>query len=102
MTRNPCMRLSLSRVQGVFAPPRIALLLCALTFSQVSSAQNASTLAQERYNMPRIPQRGSGQIATAVAAWSARTDRTSAMALALKDEVMRHWVDAEALRHAVS
>jgi len=57
-----------------------------------------STLAQERYNMPRIPQRGSGQIATAVAAWNARADRTSPDALALKDQLMRHWVDAEALR----
>jgi alkylation response protein AidB-like acyl-CoA dehydrogenase len=57
-----------------------------------------ATLAQERYNMPRIPQRGSGSIATAVAAWMARDDRTSADALALKDQLMRHWVDAEALR----
>ncbi|HXY92134.1 MAG TPA: acyl-CoA dehydrogenase family protein [Acidimicrobiia bacterium] len=57
-----------------------------------------STLAQERYNMPRIPARGSGPIAVAVAAWQARADKTSAGALALRDRVMQHWVEAEALR----
>ena len=40
------MRLSLSLAQRVFVRPRIAFLLCALTFSQMSSAQNASMLAQ--------------------------------------------------------
>jgi alkylation response protein AidB-like acyl-CoA dehydrogenase len=57
-----------------------------------------ATLAQERYNMPRIPNRGSGAIATAVAVWQARADQTSADALALKDRLMQHWVEAEALR----
>ena len=36
-----------------------------------------ATLAQERYNMPRIPNRGDGAIAVATAAWCARADRTS-------------------------
>jgi type II secretory ATPase GspE/PulE/Tfp pilus assembly ATPase PilB-like protein len=40
------MGFSLSFAQGVFAPPRIAFLLCALTFSQMSSAENAWMLAQ--------------------------------------------------------
>jgi alkylation response protein AidB-like acyl-CoA dehydrogenase len=57
-----------------------------------------STLAQERYNMPRIPNRGSGAISIAVAAWQARVDKESPVALALKDRLMRQWVDAEALR----
>jgi alkylation response protein AidB-like acyl-CoA dehydrogenase len=57
-----------------------------------------ATLAQERYNMPRIPRRGSGAIATAVAVWQARADQTSAEALALKDRLLQHWVEAEALR----
>jgi alkylation response protein AidB-like acyl-CoA dehydrogenase len=57
-----------------------------------------STLAQERYNMPRLPSRGSGAIATAVAVWRARPDKTSADARALKDRLLQHWVDAEALR----
>jgi len=57
-----------------------------------------ATLAQERYNMPRIPRRGSGAIATAVAVWQARADQISADAIALKDRLMQHWVEAEALR----
>ncbi len=57
-----------------------------------------STLAQERYNMPRIPARGEGAIAPAVRAWQARTDRTSPEARVVRDELMRHWVDAEVLR----
>src|SRR5260370_36576651 len=46
VTRILSMRLSLSLAQKVSAPTRIAFLLCALTFSQMSSAQNASVLAQ--------------------------------------------------------
>jgi alkylation response protein AidB-like acyl-CoA dehydrogenase len=57
-----------------------------------------STLAQERYNMPRIPGRGSGMVASVVAAWQRRTDTTSDAARVLKDELMQHWVDAEVLR----
>jgi alkylation response protein AidB-like acyl-CoA dehydrogenase len=57
-----------------------------------------STLAQERYNMPRIPNRGEGAISIAVEAWQARDDKTSPDALALRDHLMQHWVDAEVLR----
>jgi alkylation response protein AidB-like acyl-CoA dehydrogenase len=57
-----------------------------------------STLAQERYNMPRIPGRGEGAIAGVVEVWQARTDKTSPEALALKDRLMEHWVEAEVLR----
>src|SRR6516225_2188838 len=46
VTRIISMRLSLSLAQRAFVPPRIAFLLCALTFSQLSSAQNDSMLAQ--------------------------------------------------------
>ncbi len=57
-----------------------------------------ATLTQERYNMPRMPNRGDGAIGMVVAAWQARADKTSPVAVALKDQLMRHWVDAEALR----
>jgi alkylation response protein AidB-like acyl-CoA dehydrogenase len=57
-----------------------------------------STLAQERYNMPRIPERGSGSIALAVKTWQARANKTSADARAVKDRLMQHWVAAEVLR----
>jgi alkylation response protein AidB-like acyl-CoA dehydrogenase len=57
-----------------------------------------STLAQERYNMPRIPNRGEGAISIAVEAWQSRDDKTSPEALALRDHLMQHWVDAEVLR----
>jgi len=56
------------------------------------------TLVLERYNMPRIPGRGEGPIAMAVDAWNRRADKTSPSALALKDLLLRHWVDAEVLR----
>ncbi len=56
------------------------------------------TLVQERYNMPRIPNRGDGQIATLVRAWNERADKTSATAAALKDRLMHCWVDTEVLR----
>ncbi len=57
-----------------------------------------ATLTQERYNMPRIPNRGDGAIGMVVAAWQARDDKTSSEALALKDQLLQHWVDAEVLR----
>jgi len=57
-----------------------------------------STLAQERYNMPRVPNRGSGPIAGAIAAWERRADKTSPAAMVLKDQLMQHWVATEALR----
>jgi alkylation response protein AidB-like acyl-CoA dehydrogenase len=53
---------------------------------------------QERYNMPRIPNRGEGQITALVRAWGARSDKSSATALALKDGLMRCWIEAEVLR----
>jgi alkylation response protein AidB-like acyl-CoA dehydrogenase len=56
------------------------------------------TLVQERYNMPRIPNRGEGQIAALVRAWNERADKTSATARALRDALMRCWIDAEVLR----
>src|SRR5262249_28876706 len=56
-----------------------------------------STLAQERYNMPRIPERGSGSIALAVKTWQARAGKTAADAGALKNPLMRHRVAAEVL-----
>ena len=57
-----------------------------------------STLAQERYNIPRLPNRGDGAIAIAVAAWQRRSDTTSNEARVLKDQLMQHWVAAEAMR----
>ena len=56
------------------------------------------TLVQERYNMPRIPNRGEGQISAVVRAWEQRADKTSATARALKDRLMQHWIEAEVLR----
>jgi alkylation response protein AidB-like acyl-CoA dehydrogenase len=57
-----------------------------------------ATLAQERYNMPRIPNRGDGVIAGVVSAWQAREDKTSPEALVIKDLLLQHWVAAEVLR----
>jgi alkylation response protein AidB-like acyl-CoA dehydrogenase len=56
------------------------------------------TLVHERFNMQSSPERGSGAIAGVVAAWRARADKTSKSAVALKDQLMRHWIDAEVLR----
>ncbi len=56
------------------------------------------TLVLERYSMPQTPGRGEGAISVAVAAWQARPDQSSAAALALRAELMRHWVDAEVVR----
>ncbi|HUZ10828.1 MAG TPA: acyl-CoA dehydrogenase family protein [Acidimicrobiales bacterium] len=57
-----------------------------------------TTLMAERYNMPQIPARGAGPIGLAVGLWSAREDKSSAQALALRDRLMEHWVDAEVVR----
>jgi alkylation response protein AidB-like acyl-CoA dehydrogenase len=61
-------------------------------------AVSRHTLAAERYNLPRIGGRGEGTIGLAVAAWKARTDRTSPWAQALRSELMQHWVDMEVVR----
>jgi alkylation response protein AidB-like acyl-CoA dehydrogenase len=61
-------------------------------------AVSQHTLVFERYNMPQMPGRGSGPIATIVEAWHARGDKTSPAALALRGELMRHWVNAEVVR----
>jgi alkylation response protein AidB-like acyl-CoA dehydrogenase len=61
-------------------------------------AVSQQTLVQERYNMPRIPNRGEGAIALAVAEWQSRTDKSSPAARALKDRLMRHWIELEVLR----
>jgi len=61
-------------------------------------AVSQHTLIYERYNMPRPPGRGEGPIAPVMEAWQARADKTSPAAIALKAELMRHWVDAEVLR----
>jgi alkylation response protein AidB-like acyl-CoA dehydrogenase len=61
-------------------------------------AVSNTTLMAERYNMPRVPDRGSGPIGTAVSIWNERADKSSPHARALRDELMRHWVDAEVLR----
>ena len=56
------------------------------------------TLVFERYNMPEVPGRGQGAVGAVVQAWQERADRTSPAALALRDELMRHWVEAEVVR----
>jgi alkylation response protein AidB-like acyl-CoA dehydrogenase len=61
-------------------------------------AVSQHTLVHERYNMPRTPTRGEGPIARAVAAWTARSDKTSSSARAVRAGLMRHWVEAEVLR----
>jgi alkylation response protein AidB-like acyl-CoA dehydrogenase len=61
-------------------------------------AVSQHTLVYERYNMPQVPARGEGRIAMVVKAWQARGDKTSPTAVALKAELMRHWVDAEVVR----
>ncbi len=57
-----------------------------------------TTLMAERYNMPHIPERGSGPIGLAVSIWQERADKSSPYAAALRDELLGHWVDAEVLR----
>lgn len=61
-------------------------------------AVSQHTLVHERYNMPRVPARGEGPIARAVAVWRARPDRTSASGRAVRAALMQHWVHAEVLR----
>ena len=61
-------------------------------------AVSQHTLIAERYNMPEVAARGGGPIGAAVDAWCARHDRTSPAALALRAELMEHWVAAEVLR----
>ena len=56
------------------------------------------TLVQERYNVPRIPNRGEGQISAVMRTWEQRADKTSDTARALKDRLMQHWIEAEVLR----
>ncbi len=54
-----------------------------------------TTLMFERFNTGDELPRGGGAIATAMGAWSQRADTTSAVASALKDRLMRCWIDAE-------
>jgi alkylation response protein AidB-like acyl-CoA dehydrogenase len=61
-------------------------------------AVSQHTLVHERYNMPRVPNRGEGHIAGAVAAWNARPDKTSPGARAVRAELMHHYVQTEVLR----
>ena len=61
-------------------------------------AVSQHTLVYERYNMPQGLRRGEGAISLAVDAWQKRGDKTSSPALALKAELMRHWVEFEVLR----
>jgi alkylation response protein AidB-like acyl-CoA dehydrogenase len=56
------------------------------------------TLVFERYNMPQMSTRGEGPIAGIIDAWRARSDKSSPAALALRAELMRHWVSAEVVR----
>jgi alkylation response protein AidB-like acyl-CoA dehydrogenase len=56
---------------------------------------STTTLAQERYNFMAPPSRGSGPIATSVRLWSERADKTSAAAMAMRDRLVRLWIDAE-------
>lgn len=61
-------------------------------------AVSQHTLMAERYNMPQISGRGEGMIGLAVEAWLTRPDKVSPTAIALKEELMRHWVEAEVVR----
>jgi alkylation response protein AidB-like acyl-CoA dehydrogenase len=56
------------------------------------------TLVFERYNMPQTSGRGEGPVAAILEAWAARSDKTSPAAIALRAELMRHWVNAEVVR----
>jgi alkylation response protein AidB-like acyl-CoA dehydrogenase len=59
-------------------------------------AVSQHTLVFERYNMPQG--RGQGPMSMVVSAWKTRSDKTSAAAVALKAELMRHWVEFEVVR----
>lgn len=61
-------------------------------------AVSQHTLVAERYNMPRPAERGEGPISLVMRAWRERDDKTSPYALALRDELLRHWVAAEVVR----
>ena len=61
-------------------------------------AVSQHTLVYERYNMPQTPGRGKGAISMAVAAWRARSDKTSAHALALRGQLLAFWVETEVVR----
>jgi alkylation response protein AidB-like acyl-CoA dehydrogenase len=56
---------------------------------------STTTLANERYNFMGPPARGSGPIATAVGLWNKRDDKSSPASLALRDRLIRLWIDAE-------
>lgn len=57
-----------------------------------------TTLMFERFNTGGEVPRGGGAIAAAVREWSRRTDTTSPAARALKDRLVRCWIDAEIYR----
>ncbi|MGE0881587.1 MAG: acyl-CoA dehydrogenase family protein [Acidimicrobiia bacterium] len=57
-----------------------------------------ATLVFERYNVGRTPNRGEGRIALAVEAWKRRADKTSPEAIALRDQMMKFWIEEEVLR----
>jgi alkylation response protein AidB-like acyl-CoA dehydrogenase len=61
-------------------------------------AVSNTTLMAERYNMPVLPERGSGLIGLAVQLWQARADKESPNARALRDELVQQWVHAEVVR----
>ncbi len=61
-------------------------------------AVSQHTLVYERYNMPQGLKRGEGPISLALEAWQRREDKTSPSALAIKAELMRHWVELEIVR----
>jgi alkylation response protein AidB-like acyl-CoA dehydrogenase len=61
-------------------------------------AVSNTTLMNERYNFGDVPARGSGAIAGAVRVWQVRADRTSPVALALRDRLLTLWVEAEVQR----
>ncbi len=59
---------------------------------------STTTLANERYNFMAPPSRGSGAIGTSVQLWIDRTDKASPAALALRDRLLRLWIEAETSR----
>jgi alkylation response protein AidB-like acyl-CoA dehydrogenase len=61
-------------------------------------AVSNTTLMAERYNMPQIPVRGQGPIGLAVRLWQEREDKSSPYARSLREQLTRHWVNAEVLR----
>jgi alkylation response protein AidB-like acyl-CoA dehydrogenase len=57
-----------------------------------------TTLSYERLNTGDERPRGGGPISVAIQAWAEREDKTSAQAQALRDRLMRAWVEAEIFR----